>query len=352
MTTGDRDRDERDDRERDDRDDRDDRERDDRAGARRHANTHLTAMLTVQNLRKVFGELVAVADVSLAVEAGSIFGLLGPNGAGKSTTIGCISGLRVPSGGAVRIGGCDIVREAVAAKRLLGVVPQELALYEDLDARANLRFFGATYGLSGSDLHRRADAVLGRIGLADRAREPVANFSGGMKRRLNFGCGLVHDPRVLLLDEPTVGVDPQSRARLLDLVREVARDGTAVLYTTHYMEEAEALCDRIAIVDHGKVLATGTLAELRDRLGGRELVRFSGRFDPAVVRAAFAGGSDAEIVQCDDGVLLLAQRGASSRLAELLACVQRTGAEVRDTVVKQPNLESLFLELTGRELRE
>jgi ABC-2 type transport system ATP-binding protein len=308
-------------------------------------------MLEVDHLRKVFGELVAVDGVSFACAPGRILGLLGPNGAGKSTTIGCISGLLRPTGGTVRIAGHDVVTAPVAAKRLLGVVPQELALYEDLDARTNLRFFGATYGLSGRALHERADAVLARIGLADRGAEPVKNFSGGMKRRLNFGCGLVHGPKLLLLDEPTAGVDPQSRARLLELVRELAREGAAVVYTTHYMEEAEALCDHIAIVDHGRLLASGTLAELRERLGGRELVRLSGRFDAAAVRAALAT-AEVEIVQCDGDVVAIAARGASARLADLLLRVQQTGAELRDTVVRQPNLESLFLELTGRELRQ
>jgi ABC-2 type transport system ATP-binding protein len=315
------------------------------------ADPQQRAMLEVDTLRKVFGELVAVDGVSFACAAGRILGLLGPNGAGKSTTIGCISGLLRPAGGTVRIAGHDVVGAPVAAKRLLGVVPQELALYEDLDARTNLRFFGSIYGLSGRALHERADAVLARIGLADRGAEPVKNFSGGMKRRLNFGCGLVHGPKLLLLDEPTAGVDPQSRARLLELVRELAREGAAVVYTTHYMEEAEALCDHIAIVDHGKLLASGTLAELRQRLGGRELVRLSGRFDPAAVRAALAT-AEVEIVQCDGDVVALSARGASARLADLLLRVQQSGAELRDTVVKQPNLESLFLELTGRELRQ
>src|SRR5499427_10067251 len=308
-------------------------------------------MLEVDSLRKVFGELVAVDGVSFACAPGRILGLLGPNGAGKSTTIGCISGLLRPTGGTVRIAGHDVVGAPVEAKRLLGVVPQELALYEDLDARTNLRFFGSTYGLSGKALHERADAVLARIGLADRGAEPVKNWSGGMKRRLNFGCGLVHGPKLLLLDEPTAGVDPQSRARLLELVRELAREGAAVVYTTHYMEEAESLCDQIAIVDHGKRIAIGTLAELRERLGGRELVRLSGRFDPAAVRAALAT-AEVEIVQCDGDVVALSARGASARLADLLLRVQQSGAELRDTVVKQPNLETLFLELTGRELRE
>ncbi len=309
-------------------------------------------MLQVHTLRKVYGELVAVDGVDFDVPAGTIFGLLGPNGAGKSTTIGCVSGLLHPSAGSVTVFGHDIVREPVAAKKQLGVVPQELAVYEDLDARSNLRFFGATYGLSGSELNRRVDDVLLRIGLADRSKEPVKNFSGGMKRRLNFGCGIVHGPKVVLLDEPTVGVDPQSRARLLDLVRELATEGAAVVYTTHYMEEAESLCDRVAIVDHGKLLVEGTLHELRQRLGGRELVRLTGRFDPQAVRTAFAGERDVEIVQCDQNVVLLSQQGASSKLAALLDRVATTGAELRDTTVRQPSLESLFLELTGRELRE
>jgi ABC-2 type transport system ATP-binding protein len=262
-----------------------------------------------------------------------------------------IAGLLEPDKGEVRIEGGVVRTETDPIKRRMGLVPQDLALHDELSARENLALFGALYGIRGEALRRAMDEAFGIAGLADRAGDKVANFSGGMKRRLNFGCGLVHGPKLLLLDEPTAGVDPQSRARLLELVRELAREGAAVVYTTHYMEEAEALCDHIAIVDHGKLLASGTLAELRQRLGGRELVRLSGRFDPAAVRAALAT-AEVEIVQCDGDVVALSARGASARLADLLLRVQQSGAELRDTVVKQPNLESLFLELTGRELRQ
>jgi len=206
-------------------------------------------VIEVEGLRKQFGDLTAVNDVSFHADAGAIFGLLGPNGAGKTTTISCISGLLRPDAGRVRVLGHDVVRDGRASRERLGVVPQELALYEDLSARENLAYWGAAYGLRGGHLKQRVQEVLVVAGLDDRAKEPVKRFSGGMKRRLNFACALVHEPQALLLDEPTVGVDPQSRVRLLDLIREQARRGTCILYTTHYMEEAEILCDRLAILE-------------------------------------------------------------------------------------------------------
>ena len=220
-------------------------------------------MIEVQGLRKQFGDLIAVDGVSFQAEPGKIFGLLGPNGAGKTTAISCISGLLKPNEGSVRILGHDVVTQGPESRRSLGVVPQELAIYEDLSARENLSYWGSAYGLRGANLKARCESVLERIGLADRAKEPVKNFSGGMQRRLNFGCAVVHEPQALLLDEPTVGVDPQSRVRLLDMVQEEAAKGTCVLYTTHYMEEAENLCSSLAILDHGKIIAAGTLSELR-----------------------------------------------------------------------------------------
>ena len=234
-------------------------------------------VIEVEELEKRYGESAAVDGVSFVAEGGAVFGLLGPNGAGKSTTIGCISGLLAPSSGRIRVCGHDVVRDARAARSCLGVVPQELALYEDLSVADNAKYWGAAYGLRGAELRRRVGEVLERTGLADRARERVKTLSGGMKRRLNFGCGIVHRPRVLLLDEPTVGVDPQSRIRLLDLVREQAGAGTCVLYTTHYMEEAQALCERLAIMDHGRILAAGTLDELRGRVGGAGRAPAGGR---------------------------------------------------------------------------
>jgi ABC-2 type transport system ATP-binding protein len=309
-------------------------------------------VIEVEGLVKRYGELVAVDGVAFTARAGEIYGLLGPNGAGKSTTLGCISGLLRPSAGRVRVLEHDVLHDGRLAKERLGVVPQELALYEDLSARANLSYWGAAWGLGGAELRRRVDEVLEVVGLADRARESVERFSGGMKRRLNFACGIVHQPRVLLLDEPTVGVDPQSRVRLLELVRTQARAGVCVLYTTHYMEEAEALCDRLAILDHGKLLCEGTLSELRALLGQRDLLRLAGRFEPERARAALAAEDGVEIVQAEPEQVVLALAGASRRLPALFAALQRSGAEVRETTLSQPSLESLFIKLTGKELRE
>jgi ABC-2 type transport system ATP-binding protein len=309
-------------------------------------------MIEVSNLRKEYGDLVAVDGASFTARPGEIFGLLGPNGAGKSTTIGCISGLLKPSSGQVRVLGHDVVSDGRAAKASLGIVPQELALYEDLNARQNLAFWGAAYELRGAELKSRVQEVLEICGLLDRAEEAVKKFSGGMKRRLNFGCGIVHRPKVILLDEPTVGVDPQSRVRLLDLVREEAKRGGTVLYTTHYMEEAQELCDQLAIIDHGKMVATGTLAELRGMMGERDLLRLSGSFDPASTEAAIARLQGLELVSVDSDLLMLAAEEGSRRLPELFACLSEVGAEVRETTLSQPNLENLFIKLTGRELRE
>ena len=309
-------------------------------------------MIEVEDLEKKYGDVMAVNHVSFMAEPGKIFGLLGPNGAGKSTTIGCISGLLEPSAGRIRVLGHDVVVEKRAAREKLGVVPQELALYEDLSATENLRYWGAAYGLRGKELAQRVREVLLATGLVDRAREPVKRFSGGMKRRLNLGCGIVHRPRVLLLDEPTVGVDPQSRVRLLEVVRQQVEAGTCLLYTTHYMEEAETLCDRIAIIDHGKIIAAGTLAELRGMVGERDTVRLSGRFDRSKAREALAHVEGAEIVQAEEGELRLALREASQKLPQLFAALSGTGSVVRETIVTRPSLESVFIHLTGKELRE
>jgi ABC-2 type transport system ATP-binding protein len=309
-------------------------------------------MIDVADLRKTYGELVAVDGVTFAAAPGEIFGLLGPNGAGKSTSIGCISGLLKPSGGRVRVLGHDVVLDSLAARQELGVVPQELALYDDLGARDNLAYWGQAYGLRGDALKRRVHEVLEQLGLGDRAREPVKRFSGGMKRRLNFGCGIVHQPKVLLLDEPTAGVDPQSRVHLLDLVRQQVATGTCVLYTTHYMEEAQDLCNRIAIIDHGKLLAMGSLPELRRLIGERDVVRLTGRFDPPAARRAIEALSGAEIVSVDATALRLAVEGATQRLPALFQALAQAGAEIQETALTQPSLETLFIKLTGRALRE
>ncbi len=313
-------------------------------------------MIEIENLTKRYGAALAVEGLDLVARPGEITGLLGPNGAGKSTTIGCLSGLREPTSGRVRVLGHDVVRDKRAALAQLGLVPQELALYEDLSARENLEYWGAAFGLRGAVLRNRVEDVLEQIGLGERADERVSRFSGGMQRRLNFGCALVHSPRVLLLDEPTVGVDPQSRVKLLELVRAQARGGATVLYTTHHMQEAEELCDRLAIVDHGKLIASGSLRELHARLGGRDLVQLGGSFAPASVRVALESAREAlgefELVSLDERTVQISLREGSRRLAPLLDAVRSAGGEVRETTLRQPSLESLFIALTGKELRE
>ncbi len=313
-------------------------------------------MLHVENLVKNYGELTAVDDVSFEAEAGRVFGLLGPNGAGKSTAINCISGLLTPTAGRIAVNGHDVVKDGKAAKQSLGVVPQELALYEDLPAVENLIYWGKAYGLRGKALEDRVATVLETVGLADRAKDIPKEFSGGMKRRLNFGCGIVHEPKVLLLDEPTVGVDPQSRARLFDLVEALRDAGACVLYTTHYMEEAERLCDSLAIIDHGKVIAKGTVAELKAQVGARDALQLNGQFPDGAIRDAIEALAsdipDLEILSQAGDSLLLTLSNASQHLPRIFTAISGAGGNVSETSLRSPNLETLFLLLTGKELRE
>jgi ABC-2 type transport system ATP-binding protein len=313
-------------------------------------------VLNIEDLVKQYGELTAVDTISFEAGEGSVFGLLGPNGAGKSTCINCISGLLAPTSGRIAVSGHDIVKDGIAARQSLGVVPQELALYEDLPAIDNLRYWGKAYGLRGKALEDRVSEVLGHIGLADRAKDMPKEFSGGMKRRLNFGCGIVHKPKVLLLDEPTVGVDPQSRAKLFDLVESERDAGACVLYTTHYMEEAERLCDSLAIIDHGKLIAKGTVDELKAQLGARDALQLTGSFPAEASKAAIetlAGNiADLEILTQDDDTLLLTLSSASQHLPAIFDAVSGAGGSVSETSLRSPNLETLFLLLTGKELRE
>lgn len=309
-------------------------------------------MIKVDKLRKEFGDLVAVADVSFEARPGEVFGLLGPNGAGKSTTINCICGLLTPTSGRILVDGHNVVSDGPKARASLGVVPQEIALYLDLTARENLEYWGAAQGLRGKQLSDSIAWVLDLVSLTDRANESVKNFSGGMKRRLNMAAGVLHRPKAVLLDEPTAGVDPQSRVRLAELVRQLTADGVCVIYTTHYMDEAEHLCDRLAIVDHGKIIAGGTLDELRAMMGERDLLRLSGNFEGDAWRAPLDALQDLEIVQSDSMQLTVSLREGSQRLPEVFAALSQAGVTVRDTTLSRPSLESLFIKLTGKELRE
>jgi ABC-2 type transport system ATP-binding protein len=314
-------------------------------------------MLVVEDLVKQYGDITAADGIGFRAEAGQVFGLLGPNGAGKSTTINCISGLLTPTSGSISVDGHDTRSQARAARLALGIVPQELALYDDLPAIDNLRFWGRAYGLTGSALESRVTEVLATIGLGDRSGDLPKTFSGGMKRRLNFGCGVVHRPRLLLLDEPTVGVDPQSRKRLFELVEAERENGACVLYTTHYMEEAERLCDSLAIIDHGKLIAQGTLDELRAQLGARDVLQLSGSFPvEGVSRAmsALAGGEipDLEVLSLEPEQLSLTLTGGSRHLPAIFEAAAGAGGQITETSLRSPNLETLFLLLTGKELRE
>ena len=309
-------------------------------------------MIQIERLRKCYDELVAVDDISFDVHDGEILGLLGPNGAGKTTTISMICGVLQPDGGRVIVDECNIWVEPKKVKRHLGVVPQEIAVYEDLTARDNLSFWGSLYGLSGSKLNHRINETLSRVGLADRAGDKVKTFSGGMKRRLNLCMGLLHRPKFLLLDEPTVGIDPQARLNILDVIREAAAAGTTVLYTTHYMDEAEQLCDRIAIIDHGRILALGTLPELTRRAGEAEVLRLTGPLNDESLRERLAAIPGARILGIGDDSAVLAIESGGPGLLDILPRVLDADLGIEDVSIQRPNLQSVFIALTGRELRD
>jgi ABC-2 type transport system ATP-binding protein len=309
-------------------------------------------MIQVEHLRKNFGELTAVDGVSFEVRDGEIFGLLGPNGAGKTTTINMISGVLRPDGGRIVVDDTDIWLEPKKVKRSLGVVPQEIAVYEDLTARDNLNFWGSLYGLKGRELRRRVDEALSRVGLAERAKDKVKGFSGGMKRRLNLCMGLLHRPKFLLLDEPTVGIDPQARLAILEVIREAAAAGSTVLYTTHYMDEAQELCDRIAIIDHGRVLTIGTLEELTRLAGEGEMLRLTGSFDDETARDRLEGLEGLQLHSVEDGRAVLSVAAGGPGLTAVLPRLLATDLGVDDVSIQQPSLQSVFIRLTGRELRD
>ena len=308
-------------------------------------------LLQIDHLAKAYGPVRAVQDISFSVRPGEIYGLLGPNGAGKTTTISMISGLLVPDGGSISIAGRPLAADPQAAKRLMGVVPQELALYEELSAAENLEFWGRLAGLDTKTARVRTAEILAALTLSDRARDPVKTFSGGMKRRVNLGCALLHRPKLILLDEPTVGIDPQARLNILEFVRSLRADGVGVLYTTHYLEEAESLCDRIGIVDHGRMHAEGTLRELQERLGGQRLFVLEGQWTGAEPDTWPGLRQHYRVLQHTDRQLVVAaldERDPADCLRELLALPVRA----ENVTLKRPSLNDVFLHLTGRDLRE
>ncbi|MDM7917462.1 MAG: ATP-binding cassette domain-containing protein [Candidatus Eisenbacteria bacterium] len=309
-------------------------------------------MIQVESLTKSFGALRAVDAVSFRVPPGMIYGLLGPNGAGKTTTISCVCGLLRPDAGTVSIGGHDMAGDPLAAKAILGVVPQETAIYPTLTAAENVSYFADLYRLDSGAKPERVREVLTQVGLEPGSKQRSKTFSGGMKRRLNLAIGFVHRPRALLLDEPTVGIDPQARIHVLDVVRALRAEGTAILYTTHYLEEAEELCDRIAVMDHGRILAEGTIPELRRLLGEGTILTLRGRFTAEQVRPLLDGRDGMRVLSLEDGDAKISVSGEQDAGAALSAEVMRRGVPVSEISMREPSLQDLFLKLTGRELRD
>ncbi len=309
------------------------------------------SLLRVERLSKTFDAIRAVDSVSFEVRPGEIYGLLGPNGAGKTTSIPMISGLLKPDSGEVFVADAAFWSDPQKAKRIMGVVPQELAIYEELSGRENLEFWGRMAGLNARDAKSRAAELLDALMLADRAKDAVKTYSGGMKRRINLGCALLHRPQLLLLDEPTVGIDPQARLNILEFIRNLRASGTAILYTTHYLEEAETLCHRIGIIDHGKLLAEGTLNELQDRLGGDRVFVLESDFKNASPDSWDGFHQRFRVIQKSEQQLVVSAIGTrepSECLKELLNLPVR----VENVTLKRPSLNDVFLQLTGRELRE
>lgn len=308
--------------------------------------------IQVQNLQKCFGEFVAVKGVQFEVQQGEIFSLLGPNGAGKSTTISMLSCLLPPSGGDACVMGHSVIREPQAVKAAIGVVPQDIALYGDLSARENLSFWGNMYGLRGRALAKRVDEVLEIIGLTERQKDRVDKFSGGMKRRVNIGVALMHKPAVIIMDEPTVGIDPQSRRHILDNIKELNAQGMTVLYTTHYMEEAQELSDHIAIMDQGKVIACGTHSELVKMVGELDRIHVTLNAESEKVIPDWQATAGVHRISAEDGHLTVLAEDSNLILPHLFEAATKANVRITSVDIQEPNLEAVFLHLTGKALRE
>jgi len=314
----------------------------------------MKALLEVKGLVKKYGDFTAVNGISFEIMEGEIFSLLGPNGAGKTTTISMLSTLYTPTRGEATVGGHSITKEPMAVRNLIGVVPQDLALYDDLTARENLTFWGQMYGLSGKTLHSRIEEVLEQIGLTSKGKDRVKTYSGGMKRRVNIGVGLLHKPKLLFMDEPTVGIDPQSRRAILDSVKDLNKQGMTVLYTTHYMEEAGELSDRVGIMDHGELIALGTQSELTKQVGEMEtlILYVSENEDPERLAAAIRTLKMVRRADVTDHTVTVIVPEAEKALAPAITKANELGIKIHSVDMHEPNLEAVFLHLTGRALRD
>lgn len=313
-------------------------------------------MLEVRNLEKSFNGFHAVKGLSLSIDNGESFGLLGPNGAGKSTTIHMISGLFPPTAGEIMVADKNMIQKPKQAQKHIGVVPQEIALYQTMSARDNLIFWGRMYGLEGNTLHKRVAEVLEIVGLSDRAKDRIETFSGGMKRRINIGAAILHNPDLLIMDEPTVGIDPQSRNHILETVKHLNQAGMTIIYTSHYMEEVEYLCSRIGIIDHGELIACGTVPQLREMIGNRSRIILSLSAPVHDIesltlsyRQHFGSCEDLTISETE---IVAFHTEPQVILSGFVQAVTQAGALISAVDIVEPNLESVFLHLTGRSLRE
>lgn len=312
----------------------------------------MTEILSVEGISKSFGKLQAAENVSFQVMQGEAFGLLGPNGAGKSTTINMLFGLLTPDRGTIRVAGRTMAEDALAVKRSLGYVPQEIALYPELTANENLMFWGRLYGLSGARLKERVGTVLEMVGLTERAKGRVGTFSGGMKRRINIAAALLHEPRVLIMDEPTVGIDPQSRNHILETVKQLNQQGLTIIYTSHYMEEVEFLCTRIGIIDHGRIIALGTVDELRRIVGEEAQITLTVQGLDSCGLEKVTTLNQVARVRLQDDELVIFSPNPGMALSSVSTFLAETGVSMRSVRIAEPNLEAVFLHLTGRALRD
>ena len=310
-------------------------------------------MLVIDHITKSFGKKEIIKNVSFEVKKGETFGLLGPNGAGKSTTISMICGLISYDSGDIKVGGKSVKEDPLEAKKKIGIVPQDIALYPTLSAKENLIFWGKMYGLSRKIAKERAEEVLAYVGLQDRGKDKIETFSGGMKRRINIGAALMHEPELLIMDEPTVGIDPQSRNHILETVKKLNEKGMTVIYTSHYMEEVEYLCERIAIVDHGKVIALGTKRELCNRLADGFIVRLQlNRYSTELLQKLKALSVVERIIFDEDNSTIDIGLNGGESIGTVVSVVVENNAQILKLEVQEPNLEALFLQLTGRSLRD
>lgn len=308
--------------------------------------------IELRNLVKRYGSSLAVDNISLKIEKGEIFGLLGPNGAGKSTTIKMIMGLLKPNRGEIYVKGMDVRKDSLDVKRFLGLVPQDIAIYDGITARENVEFFGKLYGLRGKNLKNGVDEALEFTGLKDKEKKKPKKFSGGMKRRLNIACAIVHQPEIIIMDEPTVGIDAQSRNHILDSVKELNKRGTTIIYTSHYMEEVETIAQRVGIIDYGKLIAVGTKDELKKQLSTDEKILIEAsniRFNPVDEIKKLNGITN---VSLKENKIEILTPNAQQVLQDILFILSKENVTVRNISLQEPDLENVFLALTGRNLRD